>query len=259
MATTDGDPKLIQQSIGAAIAGRAALEAKYARALEREMQWFVERLASAARVATGPLPTSAGFALWEEMIERLRAAGVAESLLVILADSSMPGIATGAAQIAYNTALVNQLAPSALGQFIEESLGLRGDEPGKLITGPGLSRNWLADARGLANTAATSDFNAEVLAELAAEGYPYKRWSNRADNRVRPAHIVADNQTVPLEQDFIVDGERLAHPADPNGSWDNIMNCRCVVVGVRFGDRAMDYPAGLEPWNMPYPGKPVDL
>ncbi len=59
----------------------------------------------------------------------------------------------------------------------------------------------------------------------------HKRWDTRGDDRVRPAHIAADGQSVLINDPFIVGGEHLMYPKDRNlGATDgNVINCRCRV------------------------------
>lgn len=54
-----------------------------------------------------------------------------------------------------------------------------------------------------------------------------KTWITVGDDRVRPAHAAANGETVPINQPFIVGGEKLFFPGDPRGSPWNIINCRC--------------------------------
>lgn len=58
-------------------------------------------------------------------------------------------------------------------------------------------------------------------------------WLATGDSRTRPAHAEADGQTVPLGQNFTVDGEELAYPGDANGSPGNVIRCRCTVFFQR--------------------------
>lgn len=61
-----------------------------------------------------------------------------------------------------------------------------------------------------------------------------KTWVAIGDNRTRPAHAEADGQTVPLDQPFIVGGEKLMYPGDINGSASNVINCRCTIkAGIK--------------------------
>ena len=61
-----------------------------------------------------------------------------------------------------------------------------------------------------------------------------KTWRAVLDGHEREAHRAVDGQTIPFDEAFIVDGEELMYPADPNGSAGNIINCRChIEIGKR--------------------------
>lgn len=57
-----------------------------------------------------------------------------------------------------------------------------------------------------------------------------KTWLTAGDERVRPTHIAASGQTVPLNQSFIVGVGTLQYPGDPAGPPEEVWNCRCTVV-----------------------------
>ncbi len=59
-----------------------------------------------------------------------------------------------------------------------------------------------------------------------------KQWLSAKDDAVRDSHEGADGQEVPLSASFSVGGESLRYPGDPNGSGENIINCRCTMVPV---------------------------
>jgi len=48
----------------------------------------------------------------------------------------------------------------------------------------------------------------------------------------RPSHMAASGQTVRFDEPFIVDGEKLMFPSDPNGSARNVINCGCVMIPI---------------------------
>ena len=72
-----------------------------------------------------------------------------------------------------------------------------------------------------------------------------KEWNVTADGRERVAHAEADGQIVPADGTFLVDGERLEHPGDPNGSIENIANCRCYQTAAFESDLTDDEVAQL--------------
>lgn len=61
-------------------------------------------------------------------------------------------------------------------------------------------------------------------------------WLATLDSRVRPAHLAADGQRVPLGTPFLVDGEHLMRPGDPAGSPENVIQCRCTTLLERPGE-----------------------
>jgi uncharacterized protein with gpF-like domain len=67
-------------------------------------------------------------------------------------------------------------------------------------------------------------------------GVEFKEWLTSHLPNVRPAHAFAErnpeNQRVPIDEPFIVDGERLMHPGDAAGSPGNTINCHCVALAV---------------------------
>lgn len=57
-----------------------------------------------------------------------------------------------------------------------------------------------------------------------------KRWLSSGLSNMREAHAEADGQTVAYDAPFIVDGEELMYPGDPEGSPENTINCACTMV-----------------------------
>ena len=96
----------------------------------------------------------------------------------------------------------------------------------------------LSDITRIARTQTT---RIENLARLDAykvvekQGYKVvKQWVAVSDNRTRDAHKHADGQMVEMNEAFKVGGEKLMYPGDPNGSPENIINCRCTMrAGIR--------------------------
>jgi uncharacterized protein with gpF-like domain len=68
-----------------------------------------------------------------------------------------------------------------------------------------------------------------------SEAVRMKNWVSVNDDRTRGLRDNSDFnhvsvESVPIDQPFIVSGEELMYPGDPNGSPGNIINCRCVVT-----------------------------
>lgn len=56
-----------------------------------------------------------------------------------------------------------------------------------------------------------------------------KEWIAASGERTRSSHQEADGQVVAQDEPFIVDGEALMFPGDPNGSAGNVISCRCAM------------------------------
>jgi hypothetical protein len=60
-----------------------------------------------------------------------------------------------------------------------------------------------------------------------------KRWMHIPAARVpRVGHMLADGQTVAVDEPFEIEGEELMFPRDPSGSPENTIFCHCVSVPV---------------------------
>jgi hypothetical protein len=56
-----------------------------------------------------------------------------------------------------------------------------------------------------------------------------KEWIATPGGRTRDDHADADGQRVPMNEYFSVGGEELEYPGDPNGSAEQIIQCRCSL------------------------------
>lgn len=108
-----------------------------------------------------------------------------------------------------------------------------------------------AMAERIARTETVSSSNAASLA-MAQGGTDvrYKVWMATADSRTRDAHDEADGQTVPIGEAFDVDGEAMEFPGDPDGSEENVINCRCTV-GYADEPPAAGTPDGELDFSLP--------
>lgn len=79
----------------------------------------------------------------------------------------------------------------------------------------------------------------ELRHEEIAEAVPglLHYWRSARDGRTRKAHAAADSRyapgsnpgPIPMTEPFVVGGEKLRFPHDPNGSAANTVQCRCVA------------------------------
>ena len=87
-------------------------------------------------------------------------------------------------------------------------------------------------ARRIAMTETAAAYGKGRDVAMRDAGVQFKRWLTSGNDNVRPAHFQANNQTVPITERFIVGGEKLQHPGDPDGSPGNVINCHCVSIAV---------------------------
>jgi hypothetical protein len=64
-----------------------------------------------------------------------------------------------------------------------------------------------------------------------------KAWLSTEDRRTRPTHAKADQQRVPLKQQFRVGKARLLYPGDPSGPPGEVINCRCSLLMLEPGEK----------------------
>lgn len=77
------------------------------------------------------------------------------------------------------------------------------------------------------------------LKEQGQDGY--KEWIGRADGRERHTHLEMNGTIIPIDEDFVVDGEKCTTPGDTRLSAGERCNCRCSVIYMskRRYDRMM--------------------
>jgi hypothetical protein len=85
----------------------------------------------------------------------------------------------------------------------------------------------------IARTEVIGSFNGSTheIGQLLPDGMVAgEEWLATEDDRTREAHIEADGQQIAMGDVFSVDGEDMRYPGDPNGSPENVINCRCALV-----------------------------
>lgn len=97
------------------------------------------------------------------------------------------------------------------------------------------SERWPSRARAIAATEVTRAYGAATMAAGVEQARVTgrilsKTWRTSQDEKVRVGHRDVDGDTVPIFMPFQVSGESLMFPADPSGSPENVINCRCDLI-----------------------------
>ncbi|MBU0517258.1 MAG: phage portal protein [Proteobacteria bacterium] len=84
-------------------------------------------------------------------------------------------------------------------------------------------------AENIARTEIIGSSNRGKLMRYKAMDNPTKTWIATFDDRVRPSHLQANNQTVLIDDDFAIGGVKMEYPGDPKGGAENVCQCRCTM------------------------------
>lgn len=90
-------------------------------------------------------------------------------------------------------------------------------------------------ADAIARTETMGSVNMGQFVQYSAEGVKNKEWLATDDTFTRDAHA-DDIPDVGMDEPFIVGGEEMQFPGDPNGSAANVVNCRCTILPVLEDD-----------------------
>lgn len=94
---------------------------------------------------------------------------------------------------------------------------------------------WATRATRIARTETTGAYNAATLEAARIEqdatgAEMHKAWVCTTDSRTRDSHFAADGQRVGLDEPFLIGGNRLRYPGDPQGPPSETVNCRCTIL-----------------------------
>lgn len=91
-------------------------------------------------------------------------------------------------------------------------------------------------ARVIAMTETSAAYGQGRQQAMQEAGIGFKQWLTSGNANVRASHAAANDQIVPVDGYFEVGGEQLAHPGDPAGSPENVINCHCVSIPVESAE-----------------------
>ncbi len=74
-----------------------------------------------------------------------------------------------------------------------------------------------------------------------------KQWVANTDERTRANHIAVSGTNLPMDEDFVVGGKKMAYPSDPRGGAAEVINCRCVLIYVEPEEEIQEGSTQQEP------------
>jgi len=101
----------------------------------------------------------------------------------------------------------------------------------------------------IARTETIGASNTSAFRTMKSWGAEYKSWLATMDSRTRYSHQVAYSDygkggrvgPIPVDEPFMVNGQRMMYPGDKTGGAGEIVNCRCTLLSW-FGDELGDSP-----------------
>lgn len=105
----------------------------------------------------------------------------------------------------------------------------------------------------IARTETIGASNTSAFRTMKSWGAQYKSWLATMDSRTRFSHQIAYSDygkggsigPIPVDEPFVVDGQRMMYPGDKAGGPANSINCRCTLLSW-FGDELGENPISDE-------------
>jgi hypothetical protein len=218
--------------------------------MQREVNRTLHVSRGTALVAAGPRPAGVAASVWSvdywtNLVHKHIAvvAGAVGVGAVAAARKSMPKGATYGFPASSTEAQIKQMLVDrslASGAYMGERLN------GDLLAAPSpaaqvkaLVNFWNTAATIQGDVVGSSANGAAGMAEYTALGFAgatqgafpgaTRNWADFGDDKVRDGHHATDVDPVGLNESFVVNGESLMFPQDPEGSDGNTINCRCHV------------------------------
>lgn len=76
----------------------------------------------------------------------------------------------------------------------------------------------------------TREEEVKLLQKINPNDTYVKEWVALLDSKTRVDHVKSDGQVVLINEPFVVGGELLQYPRDPNASLEQTARCRCIHV-----------------------------
>jgi hypothetical protein len=231
-------------SPAAALAYQKAQETLITGAMEAAVRSFVKQLSALALDQPNSCNPPAVRQRWEHAVRFYleRAGQDPETADYLLAqDSSVPDAAYDAAMLVLRESAMRGWSFAMTAHEMQTALDpdTADPTPHSALEAAGFwsdltetGNRWIVRVRRDVRTGATGLYGSMAQVGLRTFGFDGKRWVTRHDALVRDSHFDADGQVVPVESPFMVGGEALMYPGERGAVFAEVVNCRCVMVGV---------------------------
>jgi hypothetical protein len=91
---------------------------------------------------------------------------------------------------------------------------------------------WTSDDRAkmIAENDSNTCYNGQEFVDAVKSGKTEKQWKSMKDERVRPTHVAVDDETIPIDEYFVVGNSLMRYPRDLSCTdFSEVANCRCSV------------------------------
>lgn len=127
---------------------------------------------------------------------------------------------------------INETSAAALKKVVKDAIASGASIPEiarEIRSGTGIQETYKHRSMVIARTEVISASNFGSQEGARSTGLTLKKnWLATRDDRTREDHREADGQTRNLEDPYEVGKEALMYPGDPEGSPENVIQCRCA-------------------------------
>lgn len=213
----------------------------------RRLKDEIERALHAYQQAATQAATSGADAAWQAALQSLRAPMQAAGLAQVSVTGASIDAGVLLAAKRFMTGRIADLSLSAINrlnaQLIQHLVGTQSlsdtiTQVQRIMGGVARSRAMTVTYTEIGRAYSVAH-HAAMEKDSALLPNMHKRWLKSGKLHPRATHVTAHNQIQKWNDPYIIDGEKLMYPRDPNGSAGNTINCGChsipVVDGSSFG------------------------
>lgn len=138
----------------------------------------------------------------------------------------------GSATAVFASGMLSGLSQNQIVKDLQDALSLNSGQMALTAALGEQGMSWKSRIKRSARTKATQFLGKMADRSMSLLGMPSKRWVTRKDDKVRDSHEELEGVTIPTNDLFLVGNYSLKYPGDSSGGPEEVINCRCIVVGT---------------------------